>query len=56
MAVPDPQKYLFWGLGFVVSGLSSGELAKANSPAISLNCSVSALFKEHTETTPAAAV
>lgn len=56
MAVPDPQKYLFWGLGFVVSGLSSGELAKANSPAILLNCSVSALFKEHTETTPAAAV
>lgn len=56
MKVPDSQKYLFWGLGFVSSGLSPGELAKANSPAILLNCSVSALFKEHTETTLAAAV
>lgn len=54
--VPDLQKYLLWGWGFVFSGLSLGELAKENSPAILLNCSISALFKEHIETTLAVAI
>lgn len=56
MKVPDLQKYLLWGLGFVFSGLSLEELAKANSPAILLNCSISAFFKEHVETTLAVAI
>lgn len=37
MKLPDLQKYLLWGLGVVFSGLSLGELAKANSTAILLN-------------------